>query len=103
MTAMGVWGDIAIIVISEFGRRNYENGSAGTDHGHGNCQLVVGANVNGGMYGPDLTNADLDLEYLDYAVDFRDVYRNLIQDHLGFDPTPIFTESQPISATRKGL
>ena len=99
MTAMGVWGDIAIIVISEFGRRNYENGSAGTDHGHGNCQLVVGANVNGGMYGPDLTNADLDLEYLDYAVDFRDVYRNLIQDHLGFDPTPIFTESQPISAT----
>jgi uncharacterized protein (DUF1501 family) len=41
-----------IVSMSEFGRRAYENGSGGTDHGHGNCMFVLGGGVNGGkVYG----------------------------------------------------
>ena len=41
-----------VIVQSEFGRRLYENNSAGTDHGNGNMMLALGSNVNGGrIYG----------------------------------------------------
>lgn len=102
MTTMGIWNEIAIVVISEFGRRNYENGSVGTDHGHGICVLVVGGSstsggrVIGGMYG-GLTDTDINDEHLHYAVDYRDVYRELIQGHLGNDPTTLFPETQPIS------
>jgi uncharacterized protein (DUF1501 family) len=99
MTLQGVWDDIAIVVISEFGRRNFENGSVGTDHGHGNLVIVTGGNVKGGMYGDDITQPELEMNWLPYTTDFRDVYRSLIGDHLGEDPTPIFPESQPISTT----
>jgi uncharacterized protein (DUF1501 family) len=71
-----IWSNLVIVVISEFGRRNYENGSNGTDHGHGNCVLVVGGPVNGGFHGTPVTPADINLEHLPYTTDFRDVYRN---------------------------
>ncbi len=96
LRAMGVWDRTAIVVISEFGRRTYINASGGTDHGHGNVFLLAGGAVRGGAYGPELTDADLDLEYLDYAVDFRDVYRSLLGEHLGVDPAPVFPEPQPV-------
>ncbi len=49
----GSYADRTIVIIqSEFGRRLYENYSAGTDHGSGNMMLVIGKNVRGGkMYG----------------------------------------------------
>ncbi|MBE7491442.1 MAG: DUF1501 domain-containing protein [Planctomycetes bacterium] len=102
MQTMGVWNDMAIVVITEFGRRNYENGSVGTDHGHGVCVFVIGGSsgsgghVNGGMY-EGLTTANINAEHLPYSVDYRDVYRELIGGHLGNDPTPLFPETQPIN------
>jgi uncharacterized protein (DUF1501 family) len=95
MNALGTWNDVAIVVITEFGRRTAFNGS-GTDHGHAFASLVLGGNVNGGASkGPDLTTADLATTgtgYLSYAVDFRSVYKELIERHMGFDPAPIFPE-----------
>lgn len=99
LVTQGVWNDVVIVVISEFGRRNYENGSDGTDHGHGSCTMVVGGPVNGGIHGDGLVDADLNAEYLPYSTDFRDVYRNLIQDHLGNSAAPLFPETQPINKT----
>jgi uncharacterized protein (DUF1501 family) len=96
MTNMGVWNDIAVVVISEFGRRTYENGSLGTDHGHGSVVMVLGGSVNGGMYG-GITSANMDTEHLGYDTDFRDVYRALISGHLGVDPTQLFPETQTTS------
>lgn len=96
---MGMWERTVIVVISEFGRRNYQNGSDGTDHGHGNVFLVTGGAVRGGIYGPDLVEADLLGEFPSYAVDFRDLYREILAVHLGVDPAPVFPEPQPTNTT----
>ncbi|MCF6278545.1 MAG: DUF1501 domain-containing protein, partial [Anaerolineales bacterium] len=53
---------VTLVTMSEFGRRAYENGSGGTDHGHGNLMFVLGGNVNGGkVYGewPGLAEENL--------------------------------------------
>jgi uncharacterized protein (DUF1501 family) len=73
--------------MSEFGRTARENGSRGTDHGHGNAMLVMGNSVNGGkVYGDwkGLKNDQLN-EGRDLAVttDFRDVFAEAAFKHLG--------------------
>src|SRR6185436_7308812 len=40
--------DTVILTMSEFGRAVTENGSRGTDHGHGNAMFVIGGTVKGG-------------------------------------------------------
>jgi uncharacterized protein (DUF1501 family) len=92
MKSMGIWQDITVVVVSEFGRRNFENGSTGTDHGHGNPAFLIGGAVNGGMYGDDITNANLDANYLGYETDFRAIYKDVVA-HMGFDPDPLFPEA----------
>jgi uncharacterized protein (DUF1501 family) len=42
-------GQISVVVMSEFGRRVYENASLGTDHGHGSLMLLLGGHVAGGQ------------------------------------------------------
>ncbi len=39
-----------IVVASEFGRTCQENGTRGTDHGHGNAMWLIGEQVNGGRW-----------------------------------------------------
>lgn len=39
-----------IVVMSEFGRTTAENGTHGTDHGHGNAMWLLGNAVNGGRW-----------------------------------------------------
>ena len=39
---------LTTVTMSEFGRRVSENGSLGTDHGHGSMMMVLGGNVDGG-------------------------------------------------------
>ncbi len=41
-------GQISVVVMSEFGRRVFENASLGTDHGHGSLMLLMGGHVVGG-------------------------------------------------------
>jgi uncharacterized protein (DUF1501 family) len=93
MKTLGVWDRTAIYVLTEFGRRNYINGSDGTDHGHAFTALVVGGGVKGGVYGPDLVEADLLSEYPSYEVDFRKIYKELLANHLASDPAPVFPEA----------
>ncbi len=40
---------LTIVTMSEFGRRVQENGSLGTDHGHGSLMLLMGGSVRGGQ------------------------------------------------------
>mgnify|MGYP001581908157 CR=1 FL=1 len=79
--------DTIILTMSEFGRAVAENGSRGTDHGHGNAMFVIGGGVKGGaVYGqwPGL-KADQRFEGRDLAVttDFRDVFGEVVVKHLG--------------------
>ncbi|MFM8386925.1 MAG: DUF1501 domain-containing protein [Planctomycetia bacterium] len=98
MKDRNLWNTTRIVVHSEFGRRAYENGSNGTDHGHGNAWFVLGGGIQGGSHGPDLASADLQGEFPGYAVDFRDVWRDMLANHLGSgDLTQVFPESQPTS------
>jgi uncharacterized protein (DUF1501 family) len=97
MKAMGIWDDMVVAVVSEFGRRNYANGSNGTDHGQGNFALVLGGGVKGGLYGSALTTADLDAESLPVEIDFRSIYREVLEKHLGADPTNVFPEPQDLN------
>jgi uncharacterized protein (DUF1501 family) len=98
--AMGSWDRTVIAVISEFGRRNFENGSLGTDHGHGACVLLMGGAVSGGSYGPPMTDAMLQEEQLEHLVDFRDIYREILTDHLGAGSlSTVFPEAQQFSTT----
>ena len=39
-----------VVVLSEFGRTTAENGTRGTDHGHGNALWLMGNKVNGGRW-----------------------------------------------------
>ncbi|MDX2148780.1 MAG: DUF1501 domain-containing protein [Planctomycetota bacterium] len=76
-----------LVVVSEFGRRLNENGSAGTDHGHGNAMFVLGNCVTGGRVlanWPGLAPGDL-FEGKDLAVtiDYRDILAEIIQNRLG--------------------
>jgi len=97
---MGVWDDMLLIVVSEFGRRIFENGSDGTDHGHGNCFFAFGGGVNSSQsyYGPDLTETELENDnWLDYSIDFRDIYKEMVGTHFSGDPALIFPEVQDIN------
>ncbi len=88
--ALGIWNRTTVCFYTEFGRRNEENGSPGTDHGHGNHMILVGPGVRGGLHGQRVTSADLREDNLPYYVDFRSVFSACIRDWLGFDPRPIF-------------
>lgn len=90
MTALGLWERTCVVFYTEFGRRNRENGSPGTDHGHGNHMILAGPHVNGGLFGQKVSTSDLNEDNLPYYVDFRAVFSSAIRDWLGFDPHPIF-------------
>jgi len=84
----GVAPTFTLIVMSEFGRRLTQNGSLGTDHGHGNAMMVMGNCVHGGRV---LTNAWPTLAVgklyqgidLDVTIDFRDILAEIAQVRLG--------------------
>ncbi|SOZ39089.1 DUF1501 domain-containing protein [Cupriavidus neocaledonicus] len=42
------WSKTTVVVLSEFGRTFRENGTRGTDHGHGTVYWVLGGSVRGG-------------------------------------------------------
>jgi len=80
-------GDIAVVTMSEFGRTAKENGNRGTDHGHANCMLVMGGDVEGGrVYGkwPGLAEHQLnDGRDLALTTDFRSVVGEILVKHQG--------------------
>ncbi len=78
--------DVIILTMSEFGRTARQNGTGGTDHGHGNAMFVIGNSVKGGkVYGDwkGLKSSELN-EGRDLAVttDFRDVFSEIASKHL---------------------
>lgn len=78
------------LVTSEFGRTAAENGSGGTDHGHGGVLFALGGGVRGGRVltrggsWPGLAQSNLwEGRDLPVTTDFRDVYAEVLRRHLG--------------------
>lgn len=86
---LGMWDRTCVVFYSEFGRRNAQNDSPGTDHGHGGHMILAGPRVNPGLHGQTVSAADLNADSLGYYIDFRAVFGSCIRDWLGFDPRPV--------------
>src|SRR5256885_1262407 len=86
LSAHGMADKVLIATWSEFSRRPQENASGGTDHGAASAVLLMGDPVQGGFYGqaPSLGNLD-STGNLRYTVDFRSVYQEILNTHLGAD------------------
>ena len=92
-TAIGAFFDylgdagskVTIAVVSEFGRRAYENSSGGCDHGRAFPMMVIGGGVTGGVYGDfqGLSTQGLDQGDVRVTTDYRTVLSELLSRRLG--------------------
>lgn len=75
------------MTFSEFGRRIFENGSNGTDHGKAAPTLFFGSGLNGSAFvGDHPTLEDPDGRgNLEYTMDFRDLYATVLAEWLCVD------------------
>jgi len=83
------WRNTVVVVVSEFGRTFRENGTRGTDHGHGSTYWVAGGAVRGGRLAgeqvavvPGRLNQDRDFPVLN---EYRAVIGGLLQRMYGLD------------------
>jgi len=90
LSKQGRASNVVIATWSEFGRRPEENSSTGTDHGTAAPLILIGDPVAKGVYGqtPDLKRLDDDGN-IKYTVDFRSVYQEILDTHLGVDAKEI--------------
>lgn len=76
----GNWENTSIFIYSEFGRTIDENKNEGTDHGHAGLSILINQKKL------VLRNADfleVNQVYPKSQIDFRDIYKLLIQNQLG--------------------
>ncbi len=83
MAARGHKDRILMMTFSEFGRRPYENGSKGTDHGAAAPMFLVGAKVKAGPIGKHPSLIDHHMGNLKYTLDFRQIYAAVLDKWLG--------------------
>ncbi len=78
---------VTTVVITEFGRRLYENGSRGTDHGRGFALLALGDGIRGGRVLGDWTGVEEEQPPgptgLRIAHDYRSVLAELLRGVIG--------------------
>lgn len=106
---------VTVVVMTEFGRRIYENGSLGTDHGRGFAMLVIGSRIHGGKVlgsKPDLNAEDETLlgpGGLKITCDYRSVLAEVLSGvtgnrdvrHVfpGVQPQPVGLVNNTVTAT----
>lgn len=98
--------DVCLVTVTEFGRTVKENGTGGTDHGHGSVMMVLGGGVKGGKkvlgtwkgLAPDVLHEGRDLPV---TTDHRSVFAEVVGKHLGAkDLSTVFPGFTP---TKVGL
>ena len=102
MKELAAQGDdqrVALVSFSEFGRRVRENASRGTDHGTAAPLFVAGTKVKSALIGKHSSLAadrlvDGDLQF---QIDYRSVYADVLETWLGVPSGPIVgAEHKPI-------
>jgi uncharacterized protein (DUF1501 family) len=76
---------VLLMTFSEFGRRVYENGGAGTDHGSASAMILASGGVNGGLVGKPPRLDDLVDGDIKFQIDFRRVYATILDEWLRCD------------------
>jgi uncharacterized protein (DUF1501 family) len=80
-------GRLTLVAMSEFGRNVRENGSQGTDHGHGNVMFVLGGSASGGRvltHWPGLApEQQYQQQDLQITIDYRDILAEIVSRRLG--------------------
>lgn len=79
---------VTTVVLTEFGRRLYENGSAGTDHGRGFAMMAIGDRINGGKIHGDWPGFEDDPIFpgpggLQVKIDYRSVLSEILTGPVG--------------------
>jgi uncharacterized protein (DUF1501 family) len=103
-----VWGETAVVVVTEFGRTARVNGTVGSDHGTGTVAFLLGGAIQGGRVfadwpglAPNQLHEGRDLKP---TADLRAVLKGLLQDHLGLSAAvladKVFPGSQHTLAMR---
>jgi len=79
--------DVVVLTMSEFGRTVAENGTNGTDHGHGTAMMVMGGGVAGGKVHGRWPGLDPAQRYegrdVPVTTDFRALFGEVLVRHLG--------------------
>jgi hypothetical protein len=101
MKALSLWNNLIIVIYSEFGRTNAENGSQGTDHGGANPVFLAGGAVKGGNIIGSVVPGNLtSMGWLPMQINIVEVYRRILMK-LDLDPNAIF--AQPSGPTLEGM
>ncbi len=93
LKSTGAYNETSIVVISEFGRTIRQNGSGGADHGRAGMMMLMGGNIQGGVFGYDYYDeiadgpSGRDLEVL---TDWRDPVSETISKRVGIDASRVF-------------
>lgn len=94
-----VWGQTAVLAVTEFGRTARENGTAGTDHGTGGAMLMAGGAIRGGRVLADWPGLGADALYdgrdLRPTRDVRDVVAWAMRGLFGLDRSVLETAVFP--------
>lgn len=91
LAAAGLQDKVLSMTISEFGRRPYENGSNGTDHGAASPVMLFGPALNGNGFindHPDINTWDAD-DNLIPTTDFRDIYFTVLTNWFCLDSSVV--------------
>lgn len=97
LAARGHKDRLLMMTFSEFGRRPYENGSQGTDHGAAAPMVLVGGKVKAGVVGKHPSLTDHTMGNLKHHTDFRQVYAAVLDRWLGVPSKEVLEETfQPV-------
>lgn len=99
--------NVTMLVVTEFGRTNEENGNRGTDHGHGSTMYAIGGNVKGGKVYGEWAGLEPAKSYMnrDLAVttDFRQIFSEVLLDHMKLHPSKLLFPKYTPPETKLGL
>jgi uncharacterized protein (DUF1501 family) len=98
--------DVVVLVCTEFGRTVHENGTRGTDHGHGSSWFAFGGPTSGGL-APDVSSIANDQlrsgRFLPHATEFRDIVGEIMVRHMNMSEALISTVFPNHSFTNNNL
>jgi uncharacterized protein (DUF1501 family) len=93
MSARGHKDRVLMMTFSEFGRRPYENGSLGTDHGAAAPMFLVGSKIKAGPVGKHPSLTDHNFGNLKHSIDFRQVYAAILDKWLGVNSKEVLGQT----------